>query len=84
MATQSDLDTYFASFGIATATVSAVGVDGAANVAGKDPRGALKRLFAVKREAGGPGGLVTRRLPRWRAEYGAGSSPGSESRGRSA
>ena len=42
------------------------------------------RLFAVKREAGGPGGLVTRRLPRWRAEYGAGSSPGSESRGRSA
>ena len=41
-------------------------------------------LFAVKREAGGPGGLVTRRLPRWRAEYGAGSSPGSESRGRSA
>jgi len=37
---QSDLDTYFAGLGIATPAVSAVGVDGAANVAGKDPQGA--------------------------------------------
>ena len=37
---QSDLDTYFAGLGIATPAVSAVGVDGAANAAGKDPQGA--------------------------------------------
>jgi len=37
---QSDLDTYFAGLGIAIPAVSAVGVDGAANVAGKDPQGA--------------------------------------------
>ncbi len=37
---QSDLDTYFAGLGIATPAISAVGVDGAANVAGKDPQGA--------------------------------------------
>ncbi len=37
---QSDLDTYFAGLGIATPAVSAVGVDGAVNVAGKDPQGA--------------------------------------------
>jgi len=37
---QGDLDTYFAGLALPTPTVSAVGVDGAANVAGKDPQGA--------------------------------------------
>ena len=37
---QSDLDTYFAGLGLATPAVRAVGVDGAGNVAGKDPQGA--------------------------------------------
>jgi len=37
---QQDLDAYFTGLGIATPTVSAVGVDGAVNVAGKDPQGA--------------------------------------------
>jgi len=35
-----DLDAYFAGLGIATPMVSAVGVDGATNVPGKDPNGA--------------------------------------------
>ncbi len=37
---QPDLDTYFAGLGLATPAVSAVGVDGADNVAGQDPQGA--------------------------------------------
>ncbi|MDT4946500.1 MAG: kumamolisin [Pseudonocardiales bacterium] len=37
---QSDLDTYFSGLGIATPTVTAVGVDGAVNTAGQDPQGA--------------------------------------------
>ncbi|NNC11409.1 S8/S53 family peptidase [Planctomonas sp. JC2975] len=37
---QSDLDTYFAGLGIPTPSVTAVGVDGAANVPGGDPNGA--------------------------------------------
>jgi kumamolisin len=37
---QSDLASYFASLGIATPSVTAVGVDGATNVAGQDPQGA--------------------------------------------
>ena len=37
---QSDLDTYFGGLGLATPSVTAVGVDGAANVAGQDPNGA--------------------------------------------
>ncbi len=36
----SDLDSYFSSLGIATPSVTAVGVDGAANVPGQDPQGA--------------------------------------------
>ncbi len=36
----SDLDAYFAGLGLPTPSVSAVGVDGAANVAGGDPSGA--------------------------------------------
>jgi kumamolisin len=36
----SDLDSYFGSLGIATPSVTAVGVDGASNVAGQDPQGA--------------------------------------------
>ncbi len=35
-----DLDSYFSSLGIATPSVTAVGVDGASNVAGQDPQGA--------------------------------------------
>jgi kumamolisin len=35
-----DLDAYFSSLGIATPSVTAVGVDGASNVADKDPQGA--------------------------------------------
>ncbi|GAB3580564.1 S53 family peptidase [Leifsonia lichenia] len=37
---QSDLDTYFSGLGIAGPTVTAVGVDGAANQPGSDPNGA--------------------------------------------
>jgi kumamolisin len=37
---QSDLDTYFAGLGIPTPSVTAVGVDGAANIPGQDPSGA--------------------------------------------
>jgi kumamolisin len=37
---QSDLDTYFSGIGVASPSVSAVGVDGAANAPGKDPSGA--------------------------------------------
>ncbi|HEY4268391.1 MAG TPA: S53 family peptidase [Galbitalea sp.] len=37
---QSDLDTYFSGLGIASPSVSAVGVDGAKNEPGKDPSGA--------------------------------------------
>src|SRR5580700_426872 len=37
---QSDLDTYFSGLGITSPSVTAVGVDGASNVAGKDPQGA--------------------------------------------
>jgi kumamolisin len=37
---QADLETYFTGLGIATPSVSAVGVDGAANEPGKDPSGA--------------------------------------------
>ena len=37
---QSDLDTYFGGLGLATPTVTAVGVDGAANAPGQDPQGA--------------------------------------------
>jgi len=37
---QDDLDAYFGSLGIATPTVTAVGVDGAANAPGSDPSGA--------------------------------------------
>ena len=37
---QSDLDAYFAGLGVPTPSVSAVGVDGAVNVAGGDPSGA--------------------------------------------
>ena len=37
---QGDLDTYFSGLGIPKPTVTAVGVDGAVNVAGKDPGGA--------------------------------------------
>ncbi|MDX6244567.1 MAG: kumamolisin [Frankiales bacterium] len=37
---QSDLDSYFSGLGITAPTVTAVGVDGAANVAGGDPGGA--------------------------------------------
>jgi kumamolisin len=37
---QSDLDTYFSGLGLATPSVTAVGVDGASNVAGQDPQGA--------------------------------------------
>lgn len=37
---QQDLDTYFDSLGIATPTVTAIGVDGAVNEPGKDPQGA--------------------------------------------
>ncbi len=36
----SDLDTYFSGLGIATPSVTAVGVDGATNVAGQAPQGA--------------------------------------------
>jgi len=36
----SDLDSYFSSLGIATPSVTAVGVDGASNVPGQDPQGA--------------------------------------------
>jgi kumamolisin len=35
-----DLDSYFSSLGITTPSVTAVGVDGASNVAGQDPQGA--------------------------------------------
>jgi kumamolisin len=35
-----DLDSYFGSLGIATPSVTAVGIDGASNVAGQDPQGA--------------------------------------------
>jgi kumamolisin len=35
-----DLDSYFGSLGIATPSVTAVGVDGGSNVAGQDPQGA--------------------------------------------
>jgi kumamolisin len=35
-----DLDAYFSGLGITPPTVTAVGVDGASNVAGKDPKGA--------------------------------------------
>jgi kumamolisin len=37
---QSDLDTFFSGLGIATPTVTSVGVDGATNVPGQDPDGA--------------------------------------------
>ncbi|WP_310961379.1 S53 family peptidase [Nocardioides terrisoli] len=37
---QSDLDTYFGGLGLATPTVTAVGVDGATNQPGQDPNGA--------------------------------------------
>ncbi len=37
---QSDLDTYFAGLGVSPPTVTAVGVDGAANQPGQDPSGA--------------------------------------------
>lgn len=37
---QSELDTYFRGLGITGPTVTAVGVDGGANVAGQDPQGA--------------------------------------------
>jgi kumamolisin len=37
---QVDLETYFGGLGLATPTVTAVGVDGASNVAGQDPDGA--------------------------------------------
>jgi len=37
---QSDLDTYFTGLGLASPKVTAVGVDGATNVAGRDPQGA--------------------------------------------
>jgi kumamolisin len=37
---QSELDTYFRGLGISGPTVTAVGVDGGANVAGQDPQGA--------------------------------------------
>ena len=37
---QGDLDTYFSGLGMATPTVTAVGIDGAANAAGQDPSGA--------------------------------------------
>jgi kumamolisin len=37
---QSDLDSYFSGLGIVTPAVTAVGVDGASNVAGQDPQGA--------------------------------------------
>lgn len=37
---QPDLDTYFKGLGLASPEVSAVGIDGAKNVAGKDPQGA--------------------------------------------
>ncbi|MEO7286854.1 MAG: S53 family peptidase, partial [Jatrophihabitantaceae bacterium] len=37
---QSDLDAYFGGLGIATPNITAVGVDGASNVGGKDPNGA--------------------------------------------
>ncbi|MBO1739847.1 protease pro-enzyme activation domain-containing protein [Leifsonia sp. TF02-11] len=37
---QADLDTYFAGLGIPTPSVTAVGVDGGANVPGQDPNGA--------------------------------------------
>ena len=37
---QADLDTYFAGLSLATPSVTAVGVDGAVNVAGQDPQGA--------------------------------------------
>lgn len=37
---QADLDTYFAGLGLPTPTVTAVGVDGAANQPGSDPNGA--------------------------------------------
>jgi kumamolisin len=36
----SDLTTYFSGLGLATPSVTAVGVDGASNVAGQDPQGA--------------------------------------------
>jgi kumamolisin len=37
---QADLDTYFRGLGLATPTVTAVGVDGATNLPGQDPSGA--------------------------------------------
>jgi kumamolisin len=37
---QSDLNTYFSGLGLATPSVTAVGVDGASNVPGQDPQGA--------------------------------------------
>ena len=37
---QSDLDSYFGGLGLTPPTVTAVGVDGASNVAGQDPNGA--------------------------------------------
>jgi kumamolisin len=37
---ESDLDSYFGTLGIATPSVTAVGIDGAANVPGQDPQGA--------------------------------------------
>jgi kumamolisin len=37
---QADLDTYFSGLGVGSPTVTAIGVDGAENVPGKDPNGA--------------------------------------------
>jgi len=42
----SDLNTYFGSLGIATPSVTAVGVDGATNVPGQDPQGADPEVLA--------------------------------------
>ena len=50
---QSDLDTYFQGLGLAAPTVTAVGVDGAANAAGQDPDGADGEVLLDIEVAGG-------------------------------
>ena len=50
---QSELDTYFAGLGITGPTVTAVGVDGAANQPGQDPQGADGEVLLDIEVAGG-------------------------------
>ena len=65
---QSDLDTYFGGLGLSAPTVTAVGVDGATNVPGKDPQGADGEVLLDIEVAGAiaPGRRIARLL---RAEH---------------